>query len=199
MGFRAPKGSQDYGQKWFVSLCQKPLWACAKSCLTLCDPMDCSLPGSSVQGFPRQESWSGLPCPPPGGSSWPRDQTPISYVSCIAGRFFTTSAPWEAHYGHSLCLIVCVCVCVYVITKTKEWLPQIIHEELEQSLLAFCDDIHTHKIKQNPHGRVFLHEFPTVSTKGLLSDLLRSPDWKANLCMKPGPQLNPRAIKLCPW
>ena len=112
MGFRAPKGSQDYEQKWFVSLCQKPLWACAKSCLTLCDPMDCRLPGSSVQGFPRQESWSGLPCPPPGGSSWPRDQTPISYVSCIAGRFFTTSAPWEAHYGHSLCLIVCVCVCV---------------------------------------------------------------------------------------
>ena len=25
--------------------------------------MDCSSPGSSVQGFSRQESWSGLPCP----------------------------------------------------------------------------------------------------------------------------------------
>ena len=36
-------------------------------CPTLCDPMDCSPPGSSVQwGFPRQEYWSGLPCPPPG-------------------------------------------------------------------------------------------------------------------------------------
>ena len=52
---------------------------CAKSlqsCLTLCNPMDCSPPGSSVQyscplqysclGFFRQEYWSGLPCPPPG-------------------------------------------------------------------------------------------------------------------------------------
>ena len=36
-----------------------------QSCLTLCDPMDCSLPGSSVHGI-LQEHWSGLPCPPPG-------------------------------------------------------------------------------------------------------------------------------------
>ena len=35
----------------------------AKSCPTLCDPMDCNLPGSSVMGFPRQEYWSGLPFP----------------------------------------------------------------------------------------------------------------------------------------
>ena len=38
----------------------------AQSCLTLCNPIDCSLPGSSVHGFSRQEYWSGLPCPPPG-------------------------------------------------------------------------------------------------------------------------------------
>ena len=28
--------------------------------------MDCSLPGSSVRGFSRQEYWSGLPFSPPG-------------------------------------------------------------------------------------------------------------------------------------
>ena len=33
-----------------------------KFCLTLCNPMGCSLPGSSVRGI----LWSGLPCPPPG-------------------------------------------------------------------------------------------------------------------------------------
>ena len=33
-------------------------------CLTLCDPMNCSPPGSSLSmGFSRQEYWSGLPCP----------------------------------------------------------------------------------------------------------------------------------------
>ena len=35
-------------------------------CLTLCDPMDCNRPGSSVYGDPPEEYWSGLPCPPPG-------------------------------------------------------------------------------------------------------------------------------------
>ena len=33
--------------------------------LTLCDPMDCSLPGFSMR-FSRQEYYSGWPCPPPG-------------------------------------------------------------------------------------------------------------------------------------
>ena len=38
-----------------------------QSCLTICDSMDCSPPGSSVHGdSPWQEYWSGLPCPPPG-------------------------------------------------------------------------------------------------------------------------------------
>ena len=40
-------------------------------CLTLFDPVDCSLPGSSVHGFSRQEYWSGLPCPPPGDCPHP--------------------------------------------------------------------------------------------------------------------------------
>ena len=37
----------------------------AESCRTLCDPMDCSLPGSSVHGISRQEYWSGVPLPSP--------------------------------------------------------------------------------------------------------------------------------------
>ena len=36
----------------------------AQSCPTLHDPMDCSLPGSSM-GFSRQEYWSGVPLPSP--------------------------------------------------------------------------------------------------------------------------------------
>ena len=31
-----------------------------------CDPVDCSLPGSSAVEFSRQECWSGLPFPSPG-------------------------------------------------------------------------------------------------------------------------------------
>ena len=37
-----------------------------QSCLTLCDPMDCSLPGSSICGIFQARHWSGLPFPSPG-------------------------------------------------------------------------------------------------------------------------------------
>ena len=40
-------------------------------------------------GFSKQKYWSGLPCQPPGDLSQPRDQTCISCLSCMAGRFFT--------------------------------------------------------------------------------------------------------------
>ena len=49
-----------------------PVCSIVKSCLTLCDPMDCSPPGSPVYGIlPSQESWSGLPFPPQGSSPYP--------------------------------------------------------------------------------------------------------------------------------
>ena len=38
----------------------------AQSCSTPSNPVDCSPPGSSAMGFPRQEYWSGLPLPSPG-------------------------------------------------------------------------------------------------------------------------------------
>ena len=37
-----------------------------QSCLTLCDPMDCSLARPPSMRFSRQEYWSGLPFPFPG-------------------------------------------------------------------------------------------------------------------------------------
>ena len=51
--------------------------------LTFCDPMDCSLPGSSVRGIlqARILEWSDTPCS--WGPSQPRDQTSDSYISCI--------------------------------------------------------------------------------------------------------------------
>ena len=81
-----------------------------QSCLTLCNLMDCSPPGTSVHrdcpdkktGVSCHALLQGiLPCPPPGdlampssrGSSQPRDWT---QVSCIAGGFFTVLATREA-------------------------------------------------------------------------------------------------------
>ena len=55
-------------------------------CLTLCDHMDCNLPGSSVHGILQARILEWVAISYFRGSSWPRDQTQISYT---AGRFFT--------------------------------------------------------------------------------------------------------------
>ena len=64
--------------------------------LTLCNPLDCSPPGSSVHGFPRQKYWRGLPFPTSGDLCNPGIK-PMSLVSpALAGKFFSISAIWEA-------------------------------------------------------------------------------------------------------
>ena len=62
----------------------------AKSCMALCDPMDCKPPGSSVMGFFKQEYWGGLPFPSPGDLPNPGIE-PTS--PALAGRFFTPEPP----------------------------------------------------------------------------------------------------------
>ena len=46
--------------------------------------------------FSRQEYWDGLPFPSPRDPPPPRDQTRVSYVSCIVDGFFTIWATREA-------------------------------------------------------------------------------------------------------
>ena len=61
-----------------------------QSCLTFCDPMDCSPPGSPVHGIFQARILEWLPFPPPGDLPNPRIE-PLSLLSpALAGRFFTT-------------------------------------------------------------------------------------------------------------
>ena len=73
----------------------------AKSCPTLCDPMYCSLPDSSVRGiFPaRILEWVATYFSR--GSSQPRNW---SQVSCTAGGYFTAepSGKPQAVDGHNI-------------------------------------------------------------------------------------------------
>ena len=48
-------------------------------------------------GFSRQEYCSGLPCSPPGDLPDPGIEPASLRTPALAGRFFTTSATWEAH------------------------------------------------------------------------------------------------------
>ena len=73
----------------------------AQSCLTLCDPMDCSLPGSSCHGILQARVLEWVAIPFSRGSSWPRDQI---WVFHIAGRFIIIWATRET------LLIACICL-----------------------------------------------------------------------------------------
>ena len=56
------------------------------SCPALCDPMDCSPPGSSVHEILQARILKWVAISSSRGSSWPRGRTYISYVSCIGRR-----------------------------------------------------------------------------------------------------------------
>ena len=68
-------------------------WRCclveAEPCPTLCDSVDCSLPGSSAHGISQQVYWSGLPFPPSGDLPNPR----IKPTSPAAPAFQVDSLP----------------------------------------------------------------------------------------------------------
>ena len=70
----------------------------AQSCPTLCDPMDCSPPGSSVRGIFQARVLEWVAISFSRGFSRPRDWT---RVSCTAGRCITFWATREAHRRHT--------------------------------------------------------------------------------------------------
>ena len=74
-------GSQRVRHNWASEYRQ--FSSVAQSCPTLCDPMDCSLPGSSVHGIlqPGKLEWVSISFSR--GSSQPRNRTQVSCVSCI--------------------------------------------------------------------------------------------------------------------
>ena len=73
-----------------------------QSCPTICDLMDCSLPGSSIHGILQTRILEWVAISSCRGSSQPRDQI---HVSCIAGKFFTTEPVGKPRSWNSYCKI----------------------------------------------------------------------------------------------
>ena len=78
-----------------------------KSCLTLCDPVDCSPPGPSVHGILQARIRDWVATSFFKGSSWPRDWTQVSLISFLTDGFFNiepiqNSLAIPAHYLSTL-------------------------------------------------------------------------------------------------
>ena len=84
----------DYWKNHRIEAAAKSL----QSCLTLCDPIDGSPPGSPSLGFSRQEHWSGLPFPSPMHESekWKWNHSVVSESSQPQGLQPTRLlCPWD--------------------------------------------------------------------------------------------------------
>ena len=70
----------------------------------LCDPVDCSLPGSSVHGIFQARVLEWVPISFSRGSSWPRDQTSIFMSPALAGGFLSTEPPGKCQMDNDMYL-----------------------------------------------------------------------------------------------
>ena len=123
----------------FFLYCQgssaSPLMACggsaAQSCLTLCNLMDGSPPGSSVHGIFQARILDFVAICSSRGSSRSRDQTRIFCISCTAGRLFTAEPPGKPHHNVETLFgswfgrqtgFECVCMCVQMLINIYAFL-----------------------------------------------------------------------------
>ena len=98
----------------------------AQSCPTLCDPMDCSLSGSSIHGFPQARVLEWIAISFSRGSSQPRNRT---WVSCIAGRHF---------YHLTQCSNYCT---IALISHTSKVMLKILQARLQQYMNRELTDV----------------------------------------------------------
>ena len=122
-----------------VLKCPESCCSVAKTCLTLCDPMDCSMPGSllgsSAHGISQAKILEWVVTSLSRGSLQPRDQ---AYVSCI-GRWvlyhWATSEAQSVRFSAYKC-----CEMVYVHTLAE--LGHLLSLPMSASPLhSFCDPL----------------------------------------------------------
>ena len=102
---------------WYIETfaCEHQFSSVAQSCPTLCNPMNCSPPGSSVHGISRARTLEWVAISYPRGSFQPRGWNHVAFLSFIHSWVLYHLATWEALYKHSvqfslvaqLCLTLC--------------------------------------------------------------------------------------------
>ena len=88
-----------------IVLCVFCVCSVAQSHPTLCDPMDCSQPDSSVHGALQARILEWVSTHSTRGSSWHRDRTCLSHVPHSTGRLFTAEPlgePQCVFFSHNL-------------------------------------------------------------------------------------------------
>ena len=127
----------------------KEFCACAQSlqsCLTLCNPMDCSQPGSSVHGILQARILERVAIPFSRGSSWPRGWTCVSCISCIAGRFFSTEPLRKLRHCSNSLLTTRSCA-LWIFSRYAVGLPCVNSKSLSKPCHLYCTHSDRDRVK----------------------------------------------------
>ena len=103
----------------------------AQSCLTLCDPMDCGPPGSSVHGLFQARILAWVAISYSRGSSRPRGRTSSSCVSCIGRRIL-----YHRAWGFEFLVTSWLCWCCWQLAYT--WSSLALKGITQKSLYPHC-------------------------------------------------------------
>ena len=123
-----------------------------QSCLTLCDSMDCSLPGFSVHEIFQARILEWVAMPSSRGLFLPRGRTLTLASLELAGGFFTISDTWEApmfiylfifkvFIEHITILLLCVLFCFLLLLLSLFLASENLLYDLGSSSLVFCDKL----------------------------------------------------------
>ena len=86
---------------WYIYL-YIDLYMHPQSCLTLCDPLDCGPPGSSVDGIFQARILEWVAISYSRWSSQPRYQTHVSCISCTGRLILYYCTTWEPYISIGL-------------------------------------------------------------------------------------------------
>ena len=137
--------------------------------------MDCSLSGSSVHGILQARIMKRVTISFPRGSSWPRYQTSISCVSCIAGGFFINWAIREAS------------IIQHILWEMQKWIwhnyytqrPQHIEEESSDQIRSVAQSCPTlcNPMNCSTPGLPVQHQLPEFTETHIhrVSDAIQPP------------------------
>ena len=126
----------------FVSI--KPTSEVAQSCPTLCDPMDCNLPGSSIHGIFQAKVLEWVAIFFFRESSWPRDWTQVSRIRFTVWAISEVIIYWVAilfmnllpksasvfPFGNEYCVLKEILMVLHILTDICGMEGNVNHESL---------------------------------------------------------------------
>ena len=150
-GLSSPHGA-FLASLWNINWPFVVLYLVARSCLTLCDPMNCSLLGSTVHGVFQARVLEWIAISFSGVSSWPRDPTLGSCVSCIAGELSTCWATGEAISWPYVRVYFWTCesfplICVSIFTPVSYCFDHYVVVLVQFSLSVMSDSLWPHGLQ----------------------------------------------------